>query len=206
MRVHEIKQGVRRPSDAQDTTGKAAMIGRSVVVAATAAIVAFAGALPAAAQQETCIVEVRLAAVTCERSREDGRRKAAGSRGQYHVRVGGGAELGPFELRDGESSIYRPGILLHAVDTAVQVGQDGAEAWVPMLFDVQVREEDSLTGAEGGSDDWSAAVLIREHITCPESTTQVVRRVSIGDSSSREARRDAARLRLTLTLTARPSG
>ncbi|NIR58705.1 MAG: hypothetical protein GWO02_03875, partial [Gammaproteobacteria bacterium] len=95
------------------------------------ACAAAAQAPPVAAQEPAiCTVEIRLTQIACAEANDE--TEKSGARGEYHLRLGTGAEVGPFELRAGEASSFNPGILLDVIDTGILEPADGDELMLPI--------------------------------------------------------------------------
>jgi len=151
-----------------------------------------------------CIVDVRLVGIVCDRATDDP--DASGSdypRGEYYLRIDAGAELGPFELGSGESTTFNPGLLLLSLDTGISVSEDAFEREVPIVLHLSAREDDSSPAGEDGTDDRSEVLRIRENVTCPASTTSVVRVLRIPDFEHKERRRKTESIKVALKLITR---
>jgi len=176
-----------------------------------AAVIAVGAALPAAPGQaadgepsngpEPCIVAVRLVAISCVRAGDNpDSSDDKEPKGEYHLRVDADAEIGPFELRAGESSSFNPGLLLKTIDTGIARPSDGSEVAAPISFRIAVREDDSTPTGEDDQDDHSVPLVVNERVTCPGSTTSMVRLVEIPQVSDGSKRRKPDLLKLSLKI------
>jgi hypothetical protein len=176
------------------------------ILAAGALVGAFVLTTPAPVRaQAPCVIEIRLAGIACEQASDaPDAESPRDPRGEYYVRLIGDAEVGPFELRAGESSSFRPGLLLRTVDTGVAGGPEAPETTIPLAFDLSVREDDSSPAGEDETDDHSRALQVRGQVGCPASSTHLVRRISVPGDTTAAGRSRADQLKLTLLVQTTP--
>lgn len=183
-------------------------VARAVAGIACAVSLCAASAAAAKPAPQICTVEIRLTAITCLEAYDETERSSA--RGEYFLRLGTRAEIGPFELRKGESSSFSPGILLDVIDTGIPQPAEGEALLIPIELHVSAREADSSQPGEDDADDLSAPVPITERVACPRGTTSITRAIEIPANVSerpdaavtRAARRKSDRLKVSLKLVA----
>lgn len=152
---------------------------------------------------DRCVVSVALTGIASLRATD---RPPSGSdglaRGDYHLRVRGAAEIGPFSLRQGEASSFAPGITLEWID-AGRIAGDVAGP-VHVRFDLMAREEDSATVGAGDEDfdDLSLPLPVHEFVVCPGGRANLTRFVEIPHDHTTGKRRKPDRLRVSIQLKA----